>query len=69
MEASPDAQLIVTADGRAAYANRAFQALFLEVGQSALDSIAGAIADPESSPDFQRLRSRNSRFTVAQSTA
>ena len=58
MEASPDAQLIVTVDGRAAYANRAFQALFPEIDGSALGRIAGAITDPESSADFERLRNR-----------
>jgi two-component system cell cycle sensor histidine kinase/response regulator CckA len=58
MEASPDAQLIVASDGRAAYANTAFQGLFPDVGDSALDGIARAISDPEASADFQRLRSR-----------
>ena len=58
MEASPDAQLIVAGDGRIAYANSAFHDLFPDVGDAALDGIAGAITDTDSSADFERLRSR-----------
>src|SRR5437763_1523352 len=58
LEASPDPQLIVTPDGRIAYANTAFQELFPDSGEAALDRIAAAITDPDSSTDFERLRGR-----------
>src|SRR3954447_13722302 len=58
LEASPDAQLILTADGRIAYANTAFHHLFLQSGNAPLGRIAASLADPESVADFERLRSR-----------
>ena len=58
LEASPDAQLILTADGRTAYANTAFHGLFPQSGNAPLARIAAALADPESGADFERLRSR-----------
>ena len=58
LEASPDAQLILTADGRIAYANNAFHDLFPQSGNAPLARIAGSLADPESAADFDRLRSR-----------
>jgi len=58
LEASPDPQLILSPDGRIAYANTAFHGLFPETGELALSRIAVALADPEAMPDFERLRSR-----------
>src|SRR3954468_17114382 len=58
LEASPDAQLILTADGRIAYANTAFHHLFPQSGNAPLGRIAASLADPESVGDFERLRSR-----------
>src|SRR3954449_10324272 len=58
LEASPDAQLILTADGRIAYANTAFHHLFPQSGNAPLGRIAASLADPESVADFERLRSR-----------
>jgi two-component system cell cycle sensor histidine kinase/response regulator CckA len=58
LEASPDAQLILTADGRIAYANNAFHDLFPQSGNPPLARIAASLADPESAADFDRLRSR-----------
>src|SRR5262249_44299162 len=58
LEASPDAQLILTADGRTAYANTAFHDLFTQSGNAPLARIAAALADPEWTDDFERLRSR-----------
>ena len=58
LEASPDAQLIVTPDGRVAYANTAFTSLFAPDGGSPLDRLAAAVADLEAGIDFQRLRSQ-----------
>jgi two-component system, cell cycle sensor histidine kinase and response regulator CckA len=58
LEASPDAQLILTADGRTAYANTAFHDLFTQSGNAPLARIAAALADPEWNDDFERLRSR-----------
>jgi two-component system cell cycle sensor histidine kinase/response regulator CckA len=58
LEASPDAQLILTADGRTAYANTAFHGLFPQSGNAPLARFAAALADTESGADFERLRSR-----------
>src|SRR5205823_10276151 len=58
LEASPDAQLILTGDGRTAYANTAFHGLFPQSGNAPLARIAAALADPESTSDFERLCSR-----------
>src|SRR5258707_2259416 len=58
LEASPDPQLILTVDGRTAYANTAFHDLFPQSGNAPLARIAAALADPEFAVDFERLRSR-----------
>ena len=58
LEASPDPQLIVTGDGRIAYANTAFLDLFPEIAGAPLDRIAAAITELESRADFERLRGR-----------
>ncbi|HVB16155.1 MAG TPA: PAS domain-containing protein, partial [Stellaceae bacterium] len=58
LDTSPDAQLILGPDGRVAYANTAFHDLFPESGGPALARIAAALADHESSAEFDRLRSR-----------
>jgi two-component system cell cycle sensor histidine kinase/response regulator CckA len=58
LDASPDPQLILTPDGRIAYANTAFHDLFSQSAEPALARLAGALADPEYTADFERLRSR-----------
>src|SRR5205085_5154713 len=55
----PDAQLILTPDGRIAYANTAFHDLFPPSEEPPLARIALALADPLSMTDFDRLRSRS----------
>jgi two-component system cell cycle sensor histidine kinase/response regulator CckA len=58
LDASPDPQLILTADGRIAYANTAFHDLFPQSAEPPLTRLAAALADPEYAADFARLRSR-----------
>jgi two-component system cell cycle sensor histidine kinase/response regulator CckA len=58
LDASPDPQLILAPDGRIAYANTAFHELFPQQGDPAVARIAAALADPDTTPDFERLRSR-----------
>jgi len=58
LDASPDAQLILAADGGIAYANTAFHNLFPRSGEPPLARMAAALADPEAVPDFDRLCSR-----------
>jgi len=59
LHAAPDAQMIVAADGRIAYANLAFEQLFPGKGEPPLDRIEGSLAaDPESRSAFRQLRSR-----------
>ena len=69
LDAAPDAQTIVAADGRIAYANFAFEQLFPGKGEPPLDRIERSLAaDPESRPAFRQLRSRAAagvRATVA----
>jgi two-component system cell cycle sensor histidine kinase/response regulator CckA len=65
LEASPDAQLIIAPDGRTVYANTAFYDLFPHAGDVPLTGIAAALADPESTGDFERLRSRAATGTRA----
>jgi two-component system, cell cycle sensor histidine kinase and response regulator CckA len=65
LDASPDAQLILTPDGRIAYANTAFHDLFPTSDEPPLARIALALADPESLADFDRLRSRSAAGTRA----
>src|SRR5260370_3736684 len=60
LDASPDAQLILTPDGRIAYANTAFHDLFPKSDEPALARIAAALADADSAADFDRLRTRAS---------
>ncbi len=59
LDASPDAQLILTPDGRIAYANTAFDDLFPQSDEPPLARIALSIADPLSMTEFDRLRSRS----------
>jgi two-component system cell cycle sensor histidine kinase/response regulator CckA len=59
LDAAPDAQLIVAADGRLAYANLAFDRLFPGRSERPLDRIERSLAaDPESVTEFLQLRSR-----------
>ena len=59
LDAAPDAQTIVAADGRIAYANLVFEQLFPGKGEPPLDRIERSLAaDPESRPAFRQLRSR-----------
>src|SRR6516165_3195408 len=59
LDAAPDAQTIVPADGRIGYANLAFEQLFPGKGEPPLDRIERSLAaDPESRPAFRQLRSR-----------
>jgi len=58
-DAAPDAQMIVTVDGRMAYANLAFDRLFPGRGEPPLDRIGRSVAaDPDSVTEFLQLRSR-----------
>jgi two-component system, cell cycle sensor histidine kinase and response regulator CckA len=65
LDASPDAQLILAPDGAIAYANTAFHDLFPQSGEPALSRLADALADADSTADFERLRSRAAAGTRA----
>jgi PAS domain S-box-containing protein len=69
LDATSDAQMIIAADGRMAYANLAFERLFPGKGEAPLDRIERSLAaDPESVTEFLQLRSRAAagvRTTVA----
>jgi len=65
LDASPDAQLILAPDGRIAYANTAFHDLFPQSDEPALSRLAAALADTDSTADFERLRSRAAAGTRA----
>jgi two-component system, cell cycle sensor histidine kinase and response regulator CckA len=59
LDAAPDAQMIVAADGRIAFANLAFDQFFPGKSEPPLDRIERSLAaDPESRPAFRQLRSR-----------
>jgi two-component system cell cycle sensor histidine kinase/response regulator CckA len=58
LDASPDPQLILTPEGRIAYANTAFRDLFPLSDEHPAAAVAAALADPEAMPDLERLRSR-----------
>ena len=58
LDASPDPQLILTPDGRIAYANTAYRELFPAAHERPMPAIAAALADLDAMPDFERLRSR-----------
>lgn len=53
LEASSDAQLVVDAAGRVAYANAAFRQLLPQAGEAPLDALATAT---DAAEEFQRLR-------------
>jgi two-component system cell cycle sensor histidine kinase/response regulator CckA len=65
LDASADAQLIIASDGRIAYANTAFYDLFPQFPEVPLERIAAALADPDSTADFERLRTRAAAGTRA----
>jgi two-component system cell cycle sensor histidine kinase/response regulator CckA len=59
LDSAPEAQLIVAADGRIHYANRAFRELFPGPTDSPLDRVRQALcSDAESEAQFRRLRGR-----------
>src|SRR4051794_539446 len=58
LDASPDPQLILTPDGRIAYANTAYRELFPAAHERPMPAIAAALADLDAMLDFERLRSR-----------
>jgi two-component system cell cycle sensor histidine kinase/response regulator CckA len=59
LDSAPEAQLIVAADGRIQFANRAFGELFPGPAESALDRVRLALcSDAESEAQFHRLRGR-----------
>jgi two-component system cell cycle sensor histidine kinase/response regulator CckA len=58
LDASPDPQLILAADGRIAYTNTAYRELFPLTHERPMAAIAAALADPDALPDFERLCSR-----------
>src|SRR3954452_19709881 len=58
LDASPDPQLILTPDGRIAYANTAYRELFPAAHERPMPAIAAALTNLDAMPDFERLRSR-----------
>jgi two-component system cell cycle sensor histidine kinase/response regulator CckA len=59
LDSVPDAQLIVAADGRIQYANRAFRELFPGTAESPLDRVRQTLcSDAASEAQFRRLRGR-----------
>jgi two-component system cell cycle sensor histidine kinase/response regulator CckA len=68
-ESAPEPQLIVAADGRIHYANRAFRELFPGPADSPLDRIRQALcSDAESEAQFRRLRGRAAAGVSATAT-
>jgi len=69
LDSAPEAQLIVAADGRIHYSNRAFRALFPDPAESPLDRIRRALcSDAESEAQFRRLRGRAAAGVPASAT-
>lgn len=69
LDSTPEAHLIVAADGRIHYANRAFCELFPGPGESPLDRIRQALcSDAESEAQFRRLRGRAAAGVPATAT-
>jgi hypothetical protein len=66
LDAVPEVQLVVAADGRAVFANVAFQRLFPGKGETALEQIEGILgADPQAVDALRDLSSlKNSRGRV-----
>jgi len=59
LDSAPEAQMIVAADGRIHYANRAFRELFPGPAESPLDRVRQALcSNAESEAQFRRLRGR-----------
>jgi two-component system cell cycle sensor histidine kinase/response regulator CckA len=68
-DSAPEPQLIVAADGRIHYANRAFRELFPGPADSPLDRIRQALcSDAESEAEFRRLRGRAAAGVSATAT-
>jgi len=68
-DSAPEPQLIVAADGRIHYANRAFRELFPGPADSPLDRIRQALcSDAESEAQFRRLRGRAAAGVSATAT-
>src|ERR1700726_4322785 len=69
LDSAPEAQLIVAADGRIHYANRAFRELFPGPTDSPLDRVRQALcSDAESEAQFRRLRGRAAAGVPATAT-
>jgi PAS domain-containing protein len=69
LDSAPEAQLIVAADGRIRYANRAFRELFPGTAESPLDRVRQALcSDAESEAQFRRLRGRAAAGVPATAT-
>src|SRR5271169_106862 len=67
LDAVPEAQLVVAADGRAVFANVAFQRLFPGKGETALEHIEGILgADPQAVDAFRDLSSRSAEDAQAE---
>ena len=69
LDSAPEAQLIVAADGRIQYSNRAFRELFPGLAEAPLDRIRQALcSDAESEVQFRRLRGRAAAGVPATAT-
>ena len=69
LDSAPEAQLIVAADGRIHYSNRAFRELFPGPPEAPLDRIRQALcSDAESEVQFRRLRGRAAAGVPATAT-
>src|SRR5205823_1467285 len=69
LDSAPEAQLIVAANGRAGFINRAFRELFPDPTEPPLDRLRRALSsDPESQAQFRRLRGRAAAGAPATAT-
>jgi two-component system cell cycle sensor histidine kinase/response regulator CckA len=69
LDSAPEAQLIVAADGRIHYGNRAFRELFPGPAESPLDRVRQVLcSDAESEAQFRRLRGRAAAGVPATAT-
>ena len=69
LDAVPEAQLVVAADGRAVFANVAFHRFFPDKSEAALEHIERILAtDPQAVDAFRHLSSRSSEDAQAEAT-